>query len=145
MLGVPPGPEVERQRFVQRLFVAVCVQSVVRALVDTFPGDAPSKSAPASVTTSPTCVNVASPLSQFITPPSAKNKSENCLLLVPNAAPSFVVGSIPVVIVGEVRTQFDTATPSSIVGLAHVPPSSPPGLVPTTISALRPPLAVPTK
>jgi hypothetical protein len=34
---------------------------------------------------------------------------------------------------------------ASTVGLAHVPPSSPPGVVPTTISADRAPDAVPTR
>ena len=39
-----------------------------------------------------------------MTAPEARKRSENCKAVVPRAAPSFAVGVIPVVIVGEVKT-----------------------------------------
>src|SRR6478736_5457529 len=97
-----------------------------------------ARTAPASVTTLLTCVIVASPLSQLITPPSARNRSENCLDVEPRAAPSFVVGStdeavsvvvfivltvvVPVrvgaAIVGDV---LNTITPVPVSSVIHAP------------------------
>ena len=62
----------------------------------------PVKVAPARVTTLLACVNVASPLSQLITPPSAKNKSLNAVPACPRYAPSFASGTIPVFVVSVV-------------------------------------------
>ena len=52
--------------------------------------------------------------------PMDKNRPENISDVVPSAAPALTVGVIPVVMVGEVKTQDETETESSNVGLAAV-------------------------
>ena len=47
---------------------------------------------PAIVILLPVCVIVTSPLSKLITPPSAKNKSDHCSVVVPKAVPLLVPG-----------------------------------------------------
>ena len=66
---------------------------------------------------------------------------------MPISASEIVLPSVVrlVVIVGVVKFHEETATLSSMVGEAQVPPNSPPGVAPTTISADKEPLAVPTR
>lgn len=63
---------------------------------------------PAKVMSLPVWVIVASPLSQLMTPPSARNRSEKRFVVaLPNAAPSSAVGTILVVMVGDVSTHAE--------------------------------------
>src|SRR6478736_2095892 len=84
----------------------------------------PANTAPARVTTLLTCVSVASPLSQLMTPPSARNRSENCLDVEPKAAPVFIVLTVVVpvrvgaAIVGE---PLKTKTPVPVSSVIHAP------------------------
>lgn len=67
------------------------------------------------------CVTTEFPLEKFNTAPLAKNKSENCNAVVPNAAQSLLVGVSPVVIVADVRILLVNVDELDIVGTVTHP------------------------
>ena len=129
VVGVAPGAFVVVSLLVTLLFVSVFVEdmegtttpstaSTPAALLERVVSEAapssmvpavtavdvpnPKEVMPAIVMSLPVWVMVASPLSQFITPPSARNRSENIEEVEPRATVSVIVGTILVVMVGAI-------------------------------------------
>lgn len=89
------------------LLVSVCVPPTVTTLAAFVPAFVTRRSPVPTVRIPVECVAIQSLFAILMTAPDARKRSENESDVVPSAAPSFVVGVIPVVIVGDVSTHAE--------------------------------------